>query len=121
MLLMHRNLKSVWYALWESSVPTVDEDGYETGEQQDKYSSPKELRCNMSPARSYALQEAFGPVTPYEHVIITSDMSCPVTETSVFWDHRPQSGEPHQYIVRRVDRSLNHVSITVRKVDVCVP
>ena len=118
MLLMHRNLKSVWYALWLSKTAVTDTDNYETGEYEDVYSDPVELRCNVSPARAYVLQQMFGPLDPYEKVIITSDMDCPVTETSIFWEHKPKANEPHEYIVRRVARSLNHVSITLRKVNV---
>ena len=116
MLLMHRNLKSMWYAQWESKTPIVDSNGYETGESVNNYSFAEELRCNVSPERSYIMQEAFGPRDPYEIVLITSDMNCPVTETSVFWDHKPVAGEPHQYVVRRVSKSLNHISITLKKV-----
>ena len=120
MRLMHRNLQTVYYALWSDKTAIEDSDGYETGEYEDVYATPVAMRCNVSPERSYVLQEMFGPMTPYERVIVTSDKTCPVDETSVFWIDAPVTG-PHDYIVRRVAKSLNHLSITVRKVDVCVP
>ena len=119
MRLMHRNLQTVYYALWEGKTPVMS-DGYETGEYTDSYSYPTELKCNVSPERSYDIQEMFGPMTPYERVLITTDMDCPVDETSVFWIDAPTTG-PYNYVVRRVAKSLNHLSITVRKVDVCAP
>ena len=114
MQLMHRNLQTVWYALWQSKAPLMDGD-YETGDYTDVYSDPVEMRCNVSPERAYAIQEPFGPITPYERVIVTSDMECPVDETSVFWIDVPKTG-PYNYRVRRVAKSLNHISITVREV-----
>ena len=119
MQLMHRNLQTVWYALWQSKASLMD-GNYETGDYTDVYSDPVEMRCNVSAERSYALQEAFGPIAPYERVIVTSDMECPVDETSVFWIDVPKT-DPYNYRVRRVAKSLNHISITVRKVDICVP
>lgn len=120
MVLMHRNLQTVYYALWTAKTAITDTNNDETGEYEDVYSDPVAMKCNVSPERSYALEEMFGPMTPYERVIITSDMTCPVDETSVFWIDVPTTS-PYNYIVRRVAKSLNHISITVRKVDVCEP
>ena len=118
MILMHRNLKTVYYALWKEKT-AVTADGYETGEYEDVYETPVEMKVNISPERSYILTEAFGPMIPYERVIITSDMDCPVDESSVFWVDAPLTG-PHDYFVRRVAKSLNHISITVRKCELSV-
>lgn len=116
MLLMHRNLKPIWYALWLSETDLEDSDKYETGESENSYSAPVKMMCNISPERSYVVEQPFGPMDPYDIVILTDDMNCPVTETSVFWDHEPAADEAYQYIVRRVSKNLNHIAITLRKV-----
>ena len=60
----------------------------------------------------------FGGLENYDKVIVTDWMDCPINEQTVLWiDKTPNDGE-HDYIVRRVARSLNSISIAVSKVKV---
>ena len=120
MILMHRNLKPAWYALWERTEDVTDSDGLKTGEKRDVYGDPVRILCNISPARGYAQQEVFGNLDNYDFVLVVSDMSCPVDDSSVFWlSADPTEQEvPYECRVRRVAKSLNHITIALRKVDV---
>lgn len=120
---MKRNLRPVHYCLFKGEEPVKDEDGYESGEKQPTYEEPVKLMCNVSPATGYAQTEMFGNLESYDKVLITDDMSCPIDENTVlFIDTDPaytDDGKPlYDYTVRRVAKSLNHISYAVRKVKV---
>lgn len=123
MKLMKRNLKPIWYALFDSKEPITDEDGYETSEVHINYREPVKLLCSVSPAKGYAQGAMFGNLESYDKVLITDDVSCPIDENTVlFIDREPtfnQDGTPaFDYVVRRVAKSLNNISYAVSKVNV---
>jgi len=123
MKLLNRNLKSIWYCLFNGEVPVLDDDGYETGEKTIAYEEPVELRCNVSPATGYSQVNMFGNLDSYDKVIITDNVECPIDENTVlFVDKNPEfdtTGKPlYDYTVRRVAKSLNSISVAVSKVKV---
>ena len=59
----------------------------------------------------------------YDKVIVTDDMDCPIDENSVlFVDREPETSLDgdllYDYVVRRVSKSLNYISIAISKVRV---
>ena len=128
MRIMHRSAKSVWYRLYVTDpdpITITDEWGnlVETGASRIGYADPAELVASVSPATGVSNVEQFGDVENYDHVIVTDDMTCPIDEHSLIYiDSVPAfSGglwSPHNYVVVRVAKSVNVISIAVRKVDV---
>lgn len=122
MRLMKRNLKPVWYCLYQGKGTVKDDDGYETGEDGVTYGEPVKLMCNVSPASGFAQTDVFGNLESYDKVLITDDMDCPIDENTVlFIDKEPQvvDGKPlYDYTVKRVAKSLNSISYAVSKVKV---
>lgn len=122
MRLMKRNLKPVWYCLYDSKATQKDDDGYETGEDGVAYGEPVKMLCNVSPATGFAQTDVFGNLESYDKVLITDDMDCPIDENTVlFIDKEPQvvDGKPkYDYTVKRVAKSLNSISYAVSKVKV---
>ena len=116
----------------------LDEYGNETGERALNYASPVLMYANISPASGSSQTEMFGNLENYDKVIVTRDMDCPIDENSVlFIDKEPEytttrtyiktaittvedtvSVPAFDYIVRRVAKSLHHIAIAVRKVEV---
>lgn len=142
---LKRNKRKFWYCLYQSKVEVVDSNGNLTGEKIVVYKNPVKAFANISPATGQTNTEQFGNLDNYDKVIVTDDIDCPIDENSVlFLDCEPSFtegvtvsftesdtllGEPtatvttvsipkYNYIVRRVAKSLNSVSIAVRKVDV---
>ena len=118
-----RNDTKFYYCLYSDKIPIVDEHGNETGENQVVYAAPVGMYANISPASGAAQTEQFGNLENYDKVIVTRDMDCPIDENSVlFIDKEPEyslDGDPiYDYTVRRVAKSLNSISIAVRKVNV---
>lgn len=144
---LKRNQTEFWYCLLipNTQEAIVDEYGNETGELIPSYRKAVSIRANISPATGQNQVEQFGNLDSYDKVIVTCDMKCPIDENSVlFIDKRPEYTEvqtheiiegqalyadnevvektyelpKYNYIVKRVAKSLNGISIAVRKVDV---
>ena len=141
MRLMRRNLKPIWYCLYQGRNPVIGADGYETGDTKIIYSDPVKLMCNISPASGMIHSEFFGRIEDYDLIIVTDQMDCPIDENTVIYLERDpkrkmrlkiqlrtnpfgdllyNSGttEKYDYIVKRVARSLNHISYAISKVKV---
>lgn len=118
-----RNKSTFWYALYLETEAVMDEYGNMTGEGRVIYSEPVEMKANISPATGYAQTEQFGNLDSYDKVIVTDDVNCPIDENSVLFidkapEHNTDGDLMYDYTVRRVAKSLNSVSIAVRKVNV---
>ena len=119
---LSRNKQKFWYCLYTSVSNVTDTYGNETGKSV-TYSAAKQMCANISPATGMARTEQFGNLESYDKVIVTTDMNCPIDENSVlFIDKVPEftsNGKPlYDYIVRRVSKSINSITIAVRKVKV---
>lgn len=122
MKIMERNKQTFWFCQFLGAAPIEDENGYETGPQT-LYSEAESFRANVSAASGAVQLQQFGNFTEYDKVIVTGDTTCPIgEETVLFLDKEPEydeDGKPlYDYIVKRVARSLNAVSIAVAKVSV---
>ena len=142
---LKRNMRPFWYCTYKGEAELIDENGLRTGEKVILYENPVEMKANISPATGQSSTEQFGNLENYDKVIVTCDMDCPITESTVlFVDREPEYtsvtshdvveaqalfGEDeindktytlpkHDYIVRRVAKSLNGISIAIQKVTV---
>lgn len=120
---LSRNKKEIAYCLYSGMTAIEDTNGNETGEYTIAYAAPVYIRVNVSPATGIAATEQFGNLDNYDKVIVTEDVNCPIDENAVlFVDKQYETdgdGHPiYDYTVRRVARSLNSVSIAIRKVKV---
>lgn len=142
---LKRNRRPFYYCLLDREVAVVDENGNETGERILVYAEPVLMNANISPATGMSNTEQFGNLENYDKVIVTADMECPIDENSVlFIDKEPEftgavtidyrvsetvlgddTATPvtvqtpvYDYAVRRIAKSLNSISIAVKKVDV---
>ena len=121
---LERNKQSFWYANYEGEQAVTDTGNFETGEIKVVYSKPVQFRANVSPATGNSSVEQFGNSLQYDKVIVTDDVNCPIDEHSVLCiDCAPivdANGKliKFDYIVKKVAKSLNSVSIAVAKVEV---
>lgn len=119
---MDRNKSAFWYLLYDGKTMNMSDDGYETGQMSVKYKDTVKMLANISPASGAAQVEQFGQFVSYDKVIVTDDIDCPIAEDTVlFVDKNPEyeDGKPlYDYIVKRVAKSLNSISIAISKVNV---
>lgn len=117
---LKRNEQLFYYSLYKERAQLTDSDGNYTGEYGITYSDPVPMRANISPARGTAQTEQFGTGIDYDKVIVTCDMTCPIDENTVlFVDKAPAknaSGEyVYDYVVTKIAKSLNSISIAIKK------
>lgn len=117
---LKRNERPFYYCLYNGLQVIHDEYGNNTGEKYAEYSAPKRMVANISPASGQSNAEQFGNLENYDKVIVTDWVCCPIDENTVlFVDKKPElkDGQPiYDYTVRRVARSINSVSIAIKKV-----
>ena len=120
---MNRNKVKFFYALYLGKAPIKDEYGNDTGEYEVKHGSPVEFSANISAAKGETQTRQFGENEIYDKVIVMDENAAPIDEYSILWvDSTPTIKEdgttetPHDYIVKKVAKSLNVVSVAISKV-----
>ena len=128
-----RNKSRFYYALYKERIPIIDDYGNTTGEYDVIHENPVEFAANISAAKGETTTRQFGESESYDKVIVMDNDAPPIDEYTVLWiDTVPQVDEdgalatndenevitPHDYIVKKVARSLNSVSIAISKVNV---
>ena len=101
---LNRNKVRFFYALYEKEVPVLDEYGNDTGEHNVRQ---------------------FGENESYDKVVVMDNTETPIDEHTILWvdtlptlDENGATSTPHDYVVKKVARSLNSVSIAISKVKV---
>ena len=118
---MVRNKTTFYYALYIDKTEIVDEYDNHTGEYELSYSEPIKALGNISSARGETQIRQFGESESYDKVIVLDNPKTPINEYSILWvDTLPHLNEntPHDYVVKKVARGLNSVSIAISKVNV---
>ena len=132
---MIRNKTKFYFAIYVGDSEILDDKLCSTGECESVYSPPIEKFGNISAARGEMQNRQFGESERYDKVIVLDDLGITINgihtdefqldERSILWiDTVPQLNEygdtdtPHDYVVKRIARSLNGYAITISKVDV---
>ena len=122
---MLRNKSKFYYASYLGKTEIKDENGYRTGEHSIEYSNPVQCFGNISAAKGEMQSRQFGESESYDRVIVLDDINAPIDEYSILWvdtlPHLNGDGStetPHDYVVKKVAKSLNSVSIAISKVSV---
>lgn len=128
-----RNKTKFYYALYETREEITDDYGNKTGQYELIYGNPVMMFGNVSAAVGEIQNRQFGESESYDKVIVLDNLNVPINEYSHLWvDTSPLLTEtgtlvlkddgteqtPHDYVVKKVARSLNSVSIAISKVDV---
>ena len=121
---MARNKTTFYYALYTGQTEIIDEYGNATGQYSVTYGNPIKGLGNVSAAQGEMQTRQFGDSESYDKVIILDDVDTPIDEYSILWVDTPpildgcSTETPHDYVVKKVARSLNSVSIAISKVSV---
>ncbi len=130
---MVRNKSTFYYALYQSRTEIVDDYGNATGQYEITFSDPASYEANISAAKGETQSRQFGENEAYDKVVVMDNEAPGIDEYSVLWvDTVPQLDEnghlavntdgevitPYDYVVKKVARSLNSVSLAISKVKV---
>lgn len=123
MTCLKRNQIKFYYAQPLREEAVYDISSYLTGDMNVVYDTPVECYGNVAPPSGNVFVELFGADVRYDRVIVLDDPSTPITEGTVLCiDSAPSYNEDndliYDYIVRKVARSLNSVTIAASKVNV---
>ena len=136
---MLRNQVPFYYSLYVDKEERLDEYGNATGEYNIIRTDPVKCLGNISAAKGETQSRQFGENENYDKVLVLDNTAPAIDEYSVLWvDTVPELDKdghlvmkekenpeddseavtPHDYIVKKVARSLNSVSIAISKVKV---
>ncbi len=122
---MARNKTTFYYALYTGQTEIIDEYGNATGQYSVTYANPIKALGNVSAAQGEMQTRQFGESEIYDKVIVLDDVNTPIDEYSILWvDTLPllngdgSTETPHNYVVKKVAKSLNSVTIAISKVSV---
>ncbi len=148
MRLNERNKQNVYYALYSGTQTGVDADGLLTGENPPSYGPATKARMVVGVNSGSSILEQYGIYDPFTAKLVTDDVTCPVTTSSILWlfmgelstfsDVETYSegdvvikdgvisklaeGEwvavPHTHVVTRVAKSFGYISYLVKEVEV---
>ena len=120
-----RNKSKFYYALYIKKNELKDEYGNFTGEYEVIHGNPIEALGNVSSAKGEIQSRQFGESESYDKVIVLDNPNTPIDEYSILWvDTLPHLNDdgttdtPHDYIVKKIAKSINSVSIAISKVNV---
>lgn len=79
------NQRKLWYALYQDKTPILDENNDETGDYTNGYSPPVLFYASLSAGKGNVQKDVFGTDVDFTRTISTTDLSLPITETSLVW------------------------------------
>ena len=133
---LKKNQQKLWYATYSDQITIYETDGagniiYDEvdGEQIPRikaeragYNNPVLFSANISASKGTSDEEVFGVALDYTRTISTTDMTLPISETSLIWfETEPviENGVVDEasadYSVVAVARSLNNVVYALKK------
>ncbi len=113
---LDRNKQPFAYAHALDRVEVLDADGNHTGSFKAAWSEQAEARANISPDRGAVGVEVFGAFADYDRVICyTPADGIDLRELDAVWIEADRAGK-HDYVVRRIGRSINGILAAVQKV-----
>lgn len=121
---LNRNKVTFYYAKFERTKEAYDRYGNYLGDTKVVYGNPIKCKANISSAKGEIETRIFGDDVAYDKTIVL-DKNPGIDEYSILWvDELPKLKEdgststPHDYIVRVVAKSLNSVTLAIKKVNV---
>ena len=115
---LKRNKRPVAYAFYDGVQELTDEYGNYTGEYDVRYTEPVKTKMNVSGGRGQADIALFGLTQTFGRTATTEDLETPFNEETVMWiETDPDKGEPFDYRVVAVSRTINQVVLALSEVE----
>lgn len=113
---LKRNKQLIHFKNIIKTVEIIDENGNGTGSFQSIYGDMQELYINISASKGVVNANPFGAGLQYDKILLTS-LNLDINEYSVFWIDETDLTKPHDYIISKIARSLNHIQYAVKRLN----
>ena len=114
----HRDKRPVAYAFYDGVQELTDEYGNYTGEYDVSYTEPVKTLMNVSGGRGQADIALFGLTQTFARTATTEDLETEFNTQTVFWvENDPDAGEPFDYRVVAISRTINQVVLALAEVE----
>lgn len=115
---LKRNKRPVAFAFYDGVQELTDEYGNYTGEYDVSYTEPVKTKMNVSGGRGQADIALFGLTQTFGRTATTEDLETPFNTETVMWiETDPDKGEPFDYRVVAVSRTINQVVLALSEVE----
>ena len=115
---LKRNKRPVAFAFYDGVQELTDEYGNYTGEYDVSYTEPAKTKMNVSGGRGQADIALFGLTQTFGRTATTEDLETPFNTETVMWiETDPDKGEPFDYRVVAVSRTINQVVLALSEVE----
>lgn len=115
---LKRNKRPVAFAFYDGVQELTDEYGNYTGEYDVSYTEPVKTKMNVSGGRGQADIALFGLTQTFGRTATTEDLETPFNTETVMWiETDPDLGEPFDYRVVAVSRTINQVVLALSEVE----
>lgn len=111
-----RNKQYISYKPFTGTEELIDEYGNVTGSFKPTYGNLKSFRLSISANKGDTATQQFGNVIDYDRTMSTSDMSCEIDENTILWLDGADTSKPHNFIVKKVAKSLNAIQYAIKQV-----
>lgn len=125
MIGLRRNKQKFYYSTFIENVPITDEYGNQTSEWEAIYSNPILCFGNVNMNFGENINYPIGIDHDVDKVIYIDNLNTPITEHSLIWfdidlnlDDEGKTQVPHNYVVKKISKSLNHMLVAIDKVNV---
>ena len=113
-----RNKRPIYYCNFVR-VEYVEKDGKKTGRKRTVYDNVVTVYGTVSTPTGSTTLDMFGTDKDYDKIVVLDKTDIDINENSVLWiDAQYNDNVDHDYIVRRILKNRNFLTIGVRKVDV---
>lgn len=115
---LKRNKRPVAYAFYDGAAELTDDLGNYTGEYVVSYTAPVKTLMNVSGGRGQADIALFGLTDTFARTATTEDLDTDFNTETVFWiETDPDAGDPFDYRVVAVSRTINQVVLALAEVE----
>lgn len=113
-----RNKRPVAYAFYDGVSELYDAEGNLSGEYEVNYTEPIKTLMNVSGGRGQADIALFGLTQTFGRTATTEDLQTQWNTETVMWiETDPDKGEPFDYRVVAVSRTINQVVLALSEVE----
>lgn len=108
---LNKNKVPIWYVNLIGKEPILDKLGFDTGEFENKYSTPTNVMINLYPANGKVVERIFGKDVSLDMTAVTNDII--LNEDSLIFLSEPTTNDyksTYKYRVSNIKKSLNTIN-----------